>query len=70
MGRATLFDGVTADQHDALISAEGDALIVEAGGERDAIPAGDHAVVEEDSRSLVLSRKGRPRWRQIVDKPV
>jgi Zn-dependent protease with chaperone function len=70
MGSATLFDGVTADQHAALISVEGDELIVEAGGERDSISAGDLAVVEEDSHSLVLSRKGRPGWRLIADQPV
>ena len=70
MSRATYFDGITADQHDVEVSAEGDALVIEIGSERNTVSADELAVVDEDGRSLTLSRKGWSGWRLVLDQPV
>ena len=70
MSRATYFDGLTADRHEAEVSAEGDVLVLEVGGERIAVPADELSIVDEDSRSLILSRKGWAGWRLVIDQPV
>ena len=70
MGRAVLFDGLTADQHEAGLSADGNALVLEIGAERTIIEADELAIVDEDSRALTLSRRGWPGWRLIIDQPV
>jgi Zn-dependent protease with chaperone function len=70
MGRAVFFDGLTADQHEAGLSGDGDALVLEIGGERTIVPADELAIVDEDSRALTLSRKGWSGWRLVIDQPV
>ena len=70
MGRATFFDGVTADQHDAEVCASEGKLVLVAGGEAQAIPPDELAIVDEDRGLLTLSRKGQPGWRLILDQPV
>ena len=58
MSRGILFDGLTADQHDAEVSAEAGELVIEVGSERESVAADELAIVDEDKRSLTLSRKG------------
>jgi Zn-dependent protease with chaperone function len=70
MSRGTLFDGLTADQHEAEVGAEGGELIVKTGGERTRISANELAIVDESAQSLVLSRKGWAGWRLVLDQPV
>ena len=50
MSRAIYFDGITADQHDVEVSAEGDALVIEIGSERNTVSADELAVVDEAGR--------------------
>lgn len=70
MSRGILFDGLTADQHDAEVSAEAGELVIEVGSERESVAADELAIVDEDKRSLTLSRKGWSGWRLIIDQPV
>ena len=70
MSRGTLFDGLTADQHEADIRAENGELVIETGGDRTAISVGDLSIVDEDRRMLVLSRKGWAGWRLVLEQPV
>jgi Zn-dependent protease with chaperone function len=70
MSRGTLFDGLTADQHEADIRAEDGELVIETGGDRTAISVSDLGIVDEDRRMLVLSRKGWAGWRLVLEQPV
>jgi Zn-dependent protease with chaperone function len=70
MSRGIHFDGLTADEHDVGVEAEGDALIVTRGGHREAVPAAELKVIDEDSETLTLSRTGKPGWRLVLQKPI
>ena len=70
MSRATFFDGLTADQHDVEVGTEDGELTILVGGERKTVSADELSVVDEDQRSLILSRKGWAGWRLILDQPV
>lgn len=66
MSRAIFYDGVNAERHEVDVDPTPDGLRV--GGEE--VAAAELALVDEDGRSLTLSRRDRPGWRLIVDQPV
>ena len=70
MTRGIHFDGLTADQHEVIVEAEDDALVLVRDGQREAVPAAEVKVIDEDSATLTLSRSGRPGWRLVLQKPV
>ncbi|MBA3668265.1 MAG: M48 family metallopeptidase [Sphingomonas sp.] len=72
MTQATFYDGVTADRRSVEIGIEGEgALLVRlANGAPLVVPAAELAIVEDDQRHLVLSRKDHPGWRLLIDPPV
>jgi len=70
MTRGIHFDGLTADQHEVTVEAEGDALILRRDGPRVAVPVSELKVIDEDSATLTLSRTGTPGWRLILQKPI
>ena len=70
MGKATLFDGVTADQHDVALSVSGGHLRIARPGAEEEIATGELTVVDEDRRFLVLGRRGHPGWRLVAEQPV
>ena len=70
MDRGIHFDGLTADEHEVGIDAEGDALILSRDGQREAVPAIELNVIDEDSETLTLARTGRPGWRLVLRKPI
>ena len=70
MTRGIHFDGLTADQHEVIVEAEGDALILIRDDQREAVPVSELKVIDEDGRTLSLSRTGKPGWRLLLEKPV
>ena len=70
MNRGIHFDGLTADEYDVGFAAEGEALILMRGGQRETVPASELRVIDEDSATLTLSRTGTPGWRLILQKPI
>lgn len=66
MTRAILYDGITAERRQVNVAAYRQELRV---GD-DAVPADQLGLVDEDGRSLTLSRGDQPGWRLILAQPV
>ena len=70
MTRGIHFDGLTADQHEVTVETEGDALILVRDDQREAVLVSELKVMDEDGKTLTLSRTGKPGWRLVLEKPV
>lgn len=72
MARATFYDGLNAERYEAEVAIAGprSVRVTPSAGDPVELGADELVVAEEDSRQLVLSRRGMPGWRLILDQPV
>lgn len=72
MTRAVYYDGINAERYTAEVEATvgGAVRVSPSNGEPVEIDKGELAVADEDRLQLILSRKGMPGWRLILDQPV
>ena len=72
MARATYYDGVNAERYSAEVEPAGERgiRVAPSVGEPVEVEADELAIVDEDRVQLVVSRKGTPGWRLILDQPV
>lgn len=72
MAQATYYDGLHAERYTAEVVAAGGRSIrvTPSAGEPVEIDADELIVADEDRQQLLLSRRGMPGWRLILDQPV
>ena len=72
MVQATYYDGINAERYTAEVVASGarSIRVTPSNGEPFELDSDELAVTDEDRQQLVLSRRGLPGWRLILDQPV
>lgn len=72
MVRATFYDGINAERYTAEVVVGGprSILVTPSSGEPVELEADELTVADEDKQQLVVSRRGMPGWRLILDQPV
>ncbi len=72
MARAIYYDGINAERYTAEVVASGPRSIrvTPSNGEPVEIDSDELEVADEDQQQLILSRKGMPGWRLILDQPL
>ena len=72
MTKAIYYDGIHAERYSAEVAPNGarSIRVVPSAGEPIEIDSDDLTVADEDQQQLVLSQKGMPGWRLILDQPV
>ena len=72
MAHATFFDGLNAERYAAEVVVAGprSVRVTPSVGEPVELGADELTVADEDGQQLVLSRRGMPGWRLILDQPV
>ena len=67
MTRATFYDGVNAERYSTEVELAGDMLRIAPHGD---VALDELAIADEDKMQLVLTRRGSPGWRLILEQPV
>ena len=72
MVRATFYDGLNAERYTAEVVPSGarSIRVTPSTGESVEIDADELTIADEDQQQLILSRRGMPGWRLILDQPV
>jgi len=72
MVQATFYDGLNAERYTAEVAVAGPRSIrvTPSVGEPVELEADELVVADEDKQKLILSRRGLPGWRLILDQPV
>jgi len=72
MVQATFYDGLNAERYTAEVVPSGarSIRVTPSTGESVEIDADELTIADEDQQQLILSRRGMPGWRLILDQPV
>ena len=67
MTQATFYDGINAERYSTEVELDGDTLRIAPHGD---VALDELAIADDDKTHLVLTRRGSPGWRLILDQPV